>query len=155
LFSFGVVLYEMATGFAPFHGDTAAAVFNEILNKTPAPTARLNPAVPARLQDILDKLLEKDPNLRYQSARDVLSDIRRLRRDSDSSRSAAPIAAPSSVHGRSRRTLWITAASVVVLTAAIAAGFLIRGAQVRCRMKISFWSRTSSTPPGNPFSTRL
>jgi tetratricopeptide (TPR) repeat protein len=138
LFSFGVVLYEMATGIAPFKGDTAAAVFNEILNKAPTAVVRVNPAVPPKLQDILDKLLEKDPNLRYQSARELLSDIRRLRRDSDSSRHALTAGGPAAVPiQRRRRMFWAIAAGALLL-AAVGVGLFIRGSQVQALSEEDF-----------------
>ncbi len=89
LFSFGAVLYEMATGRIPFRGDTSAVIFEAILSRAPASAARLNPDVPAELERIISKTLEKDRNLRYQSAADLRTDLARLKRDTDSSRSAA------------------------------------------------------------------
>ncbi len=88
LFSFGVVLYEMATGFLPFQGDTTGAVFDSVLHKVPVALARLNAEIPADLERIISKALEKDPRLRYQHAAEMRTDFQRLKRDTDTSRSA-------------------------------------------------------------------
>src|SRR5271170_5374888 len=89
LFSFGVVLYEMATGAVPFRGETSGVITEAILNRAPAPAVRLNPDLPAKLEDVINKALEKDRDLRCQSAAELRADLKRVRRDTDSSRISA------------------------------------------------------------------
>ncbi len=137
LFSFGVVLYEMATGTLPFRGDTPGVIFESILNREPAPPTRLNPDLPAKLEELIIRALEKDRNLRYQHASDLHAELQRLKRDSSSGRtpvlpsgsaqlepsksqsaisSAAPIA--------SKRKFYYLAGTIVVLGALVIAFLL-------------------------------
>jgi eukaryotic-like serine/threonine-protein kinase len=103
LFSFGVVLYEMATGMLPFQGESTGVIFEAILNRTPVPPVRLNPDVPAELERIIAKCLEKDRDLRYQNAADVRTDLRRMKRDTESGRLQAAASAEGTSH---RGTPW-------------------------------------------------
>ncbi len=89
LFSFGAVLYEMATGMLPFRGESSGVIFNSILERDPVPAVRLNPDLPTKLEDIINRALEKDRDLRYQHASDMRAELQRLKRDTDSSRTVA------------------------------------------------------------------
>jgi len=110
LFSFGVLLYEMATGVLPFMGDTSGAVFDSVLHKPPPALVRLNSNVPAELDRIISKALEKDPKLRYQHASDLRADLQRLKRDTDSSRSAVfPVASTPDATGVSASAISVVA----------------------------------------------
>jgi eukaryotic-like serine/threonine-protein kinase len=128
LFSFGVVLYEMATGALPFRGDTSGVIFEGILNRAPTPPVRLNPELPPKLAEIIDKALEKDPNFRYQHASEMRADLQRLKRDTESGRSAAVEAVSTRPLNRISR---IVAASALI--AIVAIGF--------------YWLRMPLPPP--------
>src|ERR1700688_4869511 len=127
LFSFGAVLYEMATGALPFRGESSGMILDSILNKTPASPLRLNPDLPPKLEEIIHKALEKDRNLRYQHASDIRTDLQRLKRDTESTRIAAMQASPDKT--LKRRRLWITLAACIALGLALGGAWYLRSSR--------------------------
>jgi serine/threonine protein kinase/tetratricopeptide (TPR) repeat protein len=131
LFSFGAVLYEMVTGTLPFHGETSGLIFKAILDSDPTPAIRFNREIPPKLEEIINKALEKDRNLRYQSAAEMRTDLQRLKRNTETGRvpAASSGAVPVQESGRhaAKRNLWkIAVPSVVVVAALIAGGLYYR-----------------------------
>jgi predicted Zn-dependent protease len=126
LFSFGLVLYEMATGHPAFPGNTSGVITEAILNRAPTPLTRINPDLPSKLEEIINKALEKDRKLRYQHASDLRTDLRRLKRDTDSGRTPVAGTGTSAVP-QSAKARWIAVVVAVVVFAALAvSGFYFR-----------------------------
>ena len=120
LFSFGAVLYEMATGALPFRGESSGVIFKAILDGTPTSAVRLNPDVPPKLEEVIHKALEKDRNMRYQSAAEIRTDLQRLKRDAESTE---VVGIPASADKRlKRRKVWIAGATCVAIIALVIAG---------------------------------
>jgi len=131
LFSFGAVLYEMCTGTLPFRGDTSALIFNAILERPPVPPVRINPDVPHKLEEVINKAIEKDCRLRYQHASDIRTDLQRLKRDTESGKS---VASGAGISRWSRRTILISAIALASVVALIAVGGFYFGSSGRARI---------------------
>jgi serine/threonine protein kinase len=122
LFSFGVVLYEMATGALPFRGESSGVIFKAILDGAPTSAVRLNPDVPVELERIVNRALEKDKNLRYQHAADIRAELQRLRRDTESSKRVAVPVSPEKTLKRGK--FWIVIAACIAAIGLAAVGTL-------------------------------
>ena len=120
LFSFGAVLYEMATGALPFRGESSGVIFKAILDGTPTSAMRLNPDLPPNLEEIINKSLEKDRNFRYQHASEIRTDLQRLKRDTESTRIAATQASPDKTLKRGK--LWVVLSACIIAIGLAAAG---------------------------------
>jgi eukaryotic-like serine/threonine-protein kinase len=152
LFSFGAVLYEMCTGMLPFRGDTSGVIFDAILNRAPVAPVRLNPGVPLKLEEVINKALEKDREVRCQSAAELRADLRRLKRDRETGKISTQVA-DTSVGPTPSTRRWYGALVVLVFVGLVLGWFAWHlGLRSRISQPLATLQRLTSNPTENPIS---
>jgi serine/threonine protein kinase len=153
LFSFGAVLYEMCTGMLPFRGDTSGVIFDAILNRAPVAPVRLNPGVPIKLEEVINKALEKDREVRCQSAAELRADLKRLKRETESGRTSAPVVVSAKPTFSSRKwPIWALALAVLVMAGLVVAWFASHTQGSQMQTTLVAQQRLTTNPAENAIS---